>query len=65
MIHPNKVHTDTSKYLEPYNGPKEEHIVNEPTPTQRIADSLEKMVQLMDYQNKMLTNIFNTLRKGK
>lgn len=31
----------------------------------RIADSLEKLVQLMDYQNKMLTDIASTLRKRK
>lgn len=32
---------------------------------ERIADSLEKLVQLMDYQNKMLTDIASTLRKRK
>lgn len=35
------------------------------TPEERIAESLEKVVQLLDYQNKMLTGIANSLRKGK
>ena len=40
------------------------YYVKQPT-EERIADSLEKLVQLMDYQNKMLTDIANTLRKRK
>lgn len=32
---------------------------------ERIADSLEKIVQLLDYQNKMLTNLVNDSRKRK
>lgn len=32
---------------------------------ERIADALDKIVQLMDYQNKMLTDIASTLRKKK
>lgn len=32
---------------------------------ERIADALEKLVQLIDYQNKVLTDISNTLRKRK
>lgn len=30
-----------------------------------IIDALEKLVQLIDYQNKVLTDISNTLRKRK
>lgn len=32
---------------------------------ERVADSLEQIVQLLDRQNKMLMDISNTLRKRK
>lgn len=42
------------------------YYVKEPAEGEkRIADSLEKLVQLIDYQNKMLTDIASTLRKRK
>lgn len=31
---------------------------------ERIADALEKIVQLLDYQNKMLTNIAMDLKNS-
>lgn len=40
------------------------YYIKEPA-EERIAESLEKLVQLMDYQNKMLTNIANDIRKRK
>lgn len=35
------------------------------TPEEKIAESLDKIVQLMDYQNKILTEIDKTLRKRR
>ena len=42
-----------------------EDYIFQATEEERIADSLEKLVQLMDYQNKMLTSIANDIRKRK
>lgn len=53
----------SSQYLEPYNGPREEPQTK--SSDERIADSLEKIVKLLDYQNKMLTTIATAVRKGK
>lgn len=40
------------------------YYVHQPA-EERIAESLEKLVRLMDYQNKMLTSIANDIRKRK
>lgn len=49
----------------PYYADNVQEYYESKSPEEKIADSLEKIVQLLDYQNKMLTNIASSLRKGK
>lgn len=52
----------SSEYLEPYVKPEKEKLEEQ---VERIADSFERIVQLMDRINKNCTSIVNILRKGK